>query len=158
MTGIMATVTIPVKGHDYPNWIMTTDKTEQPTTLGGLIYNRRYELGRARGKELSRAEVARRLDVDPSTVSNWESGKRRDVASRLLNPLAQFLGLSLPELVDVLSTPTSPAEPVGVPVGSAGAGGRAKRRARQQQGAEEAKQEFPKKRRRRKGDRGRKQA
>jgi DNA-binding XRE family transcriptional regulator len=59
--------------------------SENPQTLGGHFKKRRLELG------LTQKQAAERLAINPSTVLNWETG-RRAPAIRSMPAILGFLG------------------------------------------------------------------
>lgn len=72
---------------------------------------------------LSQSDIARKLDVTPSTISNWESGKARPRLDKM-SQLADLLNVTVSELMGEpgMEIPP-PAESVRLPVAVAGRAG-----------------------------------
>ena len=72
---------------------------------------------------LSQSDIARKLDVTPSTISNWESGKARPRLDKM-SQLAELLNVTVSELMGEpgMAVPR-PAETVRLPVAVAGHAG-----------------------------------
>ena len=72
---------------------------------------------------LSQSDIARKLDVTPSTISNWESGKARPRLDKM-SQLAELLNVTVSELMGEpgMDLPR-PAESVRLPVAVAGHAG-----------------------------------
>ena len=72
---------------------------------------------------LSQSDIARKLDVTPSTISNWESGKARPRLDKM-SQLADLLNVTVSELMGEpgMDLPR-PAESVQLPVAVAGHAG-----------------------------------
>lgn len=57
-------------------------------------------------KFLSQAELARRVEVDPHTVSDWETGKK-EPQRRNIRKLAEVLGIQPEQIIFVKDDPAA---------------------------------------------------
>jgi transcriptional regulator with XRE-family HTH domain len=62
-------------------------------SVGARLAHARREMGVREGREVTRAELAAAVDVAPSTVTQWEKGKKQP-REEVLGRAAAFLGVS----------------------------------------------------------------
>lgn len=96
-----ATTPLPVA---YLLRVRTTATTQEQRDVWAAFVR---QLRKATG--VSRAEMARRLDVDPTTVWRWETGKQKPESAEICEAIAALFALDVNDVLTAASLRPGPA-------------------------------------------------